>query len=263
MCLGNNLYVSGERRTVSVWPGEPEDELYVYTPMSDTWNTMNTPVCAFALLVYKYRLILVGGQSRRNWLCTNKLWTLMAPNTWEETLPPMMMERSWATAVEYSNNILVAGGCVGRQKINISSVEVYNGHHWEEAQGLPIACYDMKSIIFNGHWYLAGGHRQEKAVYYASVESILASCQTSGPFVWKTLADVPDECSNLIVFGNRLVAIDKYSLSLHAYSPYNQSWVQVAGMSATEEVLSIAVYYTGNILMLGRLYLYQVTLNGK
>ena len=126
-----------------------------------------------------------------------------------ETLPPMTTKRHSASAVEYADNILVAGG---RDDINhvIDIVEVYNGHHWAKARCLPKPCWLMKSTVLNGRWYLMGGWGQGKEVYYASLDSLVASSQPSEkplPSVWKRLTNVPHECSSPAVFGNRLIAV--------------------------------------------------------
>ena len=56
-----------------------------------------------------------------------------------------------------------------------------------------------------------GGMGQGKEVYYASLDSLVASCQPSEkplPSVWKRLPDVPhDYSSRTVVFGNRLIAV--------------------------------------------------------
>ena len=114
-----------------------------------------------------------------------------------------------ASAVKFAVNILVAGG-VDDKGHYTSIVEVYNGQYWAEAQSLPIPCWCMKSTVLNGHWYLMGGCGQEENVYYASVDSLVASCQPSKkllPSVWKRLPNVPHRHSSAIVFGNRLIAV--------------------------------------------------------
>ena len=68
----------------------------------------------------------------------------------------------------------------------------------------------MKSTVLDGHWYLMGGVGQKEEVYYASLDSLVASCQPSEkplPSVWKRLPDVHHECSSIAVFGNRLIAL--------------------------------------------------------
>ena len=160
--LGDKLYVGGGRSSGS---RRDKAKLYIHTPTTDTWSHIDTPVYYFALVTYHSQLVLVGGTEfvgeYEDGTVTNKLWTLTEHDQWRETLPVMTIKRYRASAVEFADNIIVGGGWGDK------SVEVYNGHHWAEAQCLPNPCYDMKSTILNGHWYLMGGVGQGEEVYFA------------------------------------------------------------------------------------------------
>ena len=255
--LGDKLYVVG-----GVTSGSKRDaaRLYIYTPTTDTWSKIDTPVYRFALLTYHSQLVLVGGREyideRRDGLATNKLWTLTGHDQWRETLPPMTTKQHSASAVEFAGNIFVAGGydVVGRRT---DIVEVYNGHHWTKTQCLPKRNCDMKSTVLNGHWYLMGGVEQGKEIYYASLDSLVASCQPSEkplPSVWKRLPDAPHKWSSTAVFGNRLIAVGEgypRSSSIHAYSPHTQSWVHVGDMPVGFYSTCTAVLPTGELMLIG------------
>ena len=259
--LGDKLYVGGG------WTSGSEGgdaRLYIYTPTTDTWSHIDTPVCYFALITYHFQLVLVGGRefvSEFEWIdqdgpVTNKLWTLAEDDQWRKTLPPMATKRHKASAVEFAGSILVAGGEDWR---NISIVEVYNGHHWAEAQCLPRPCYHMKSTVLNGHWYLMGGGGQGEEVYCASLDSLVASCQPSEkplPSVWKRLPNVPDIRSSTAVFGNRLIAVGgggypSPSSSIHAYSPHTKSWVDVGDIPVEFYSTCTTVLPTGDLMLIG------------
>ena len=258
--LGDKLYVGGGSTSRSI-RNRGAARLYIYTPTTDTWNRIDTPVYWFALITYHSRLVLVGGREYvgegREGPVTNKLWTLTEHDQWRETLSPMTTKRRWASAVEFADNILVTGGTddTGRY---IDIVEVYNGHHWAKAYCLSKPCYRMKSTVLNGHWYLMGGVGQGMEVYYASLDSLVASCQPGEkplPPVWKRLPDVPHDCSSTAVFGNRLIAVGggySPSSSIHAYSPYNQSWVHVGDMPVRVNSTCTAVLPTEELMVIGK-----------
>ena len=278
--LGDNLYVGGGWILAS---NRDAARLYMYTPTTDTWSETNTPVYYFALITYHSQLVLVGG---REYVgegsaepVTNKLWTLNGNDQWRETLPPMTTKRHSASAVEFTDNIIVAGG-QDYDRSNI--VEVYNGHHWAKAQCLPKPDYNMKSTVLNGHWYLMGGWEQGKEVYYASLDLLVASCQPSEkplPSVWKRLPDFPHKRSSTAVFGNRLIAVGGGYPSLptlpcssiHAYSPHTQSWVRVGDMPIELRSTCTAVLPTGELMVIGGVSsafmeescVYKTSLNGN
>ena len=258
--LGDKLYVGGGWR-----PGSRREyaSLYIHTPTTDTWSHIDTPVLWFALITYHSQLVLVGGREfigeDRAGPVTNELWTLTEYNQWREILPVMTKEHCHASAVEFAGNILVAGGKDDKGR-NIDIVEVYNGHHWAEAQCLPKPCYHMKSTVLNGHWYLMGGMGQGEEVYYASLDSLVASCRPSEkplPSVWKRLPDVPHENSSTAVFGNRLIAVgggyQSSSSSIHAYFPHTKSWVHVGNMPLGLRYSCTAVLPAGDLMVIGGL----------
>ena len=279
--LGNKLYVGGR---VTSGNNREAARLCIYTPTTDTWSVIDTPVYLFALITYHSQLVLVGGREYvgewRSGPVTNKLWTLIGHDQWRETLPPMTTKRCSVSAVEFADNIVVAGGQDDKGR-NIDIVEVYNGHHWAKAQcGLPKPSYDMKSTVLNGHWYLMGGWEQGKEVYYASLDSLVASCQPSEkplPSVWKRLPDVPHVWSSTAVLGNRLIAVEgegeylPLSSSIHAYSPHTQSWVHVGDMPIRLHSTYTAVLPTGELMVIGgtsstsieQSYVYKTSLNGN
>jgi hypothetical protein len=203
--------------------------LHIYTPATDTWTTLDTPVYCFGLTTYHSQLVLVGGRKYVAGELTNKLRTLSEDGQWQETLPPMPAPWTYASAVSHGDHLLVIGNDYPTNKIY-----VYNGHHWASAQHPPQLLYFIKSTVFDGHWYVMG---RGGMVYSASLDSLLASCQpseTSQPSsLWKRLTDVPSEWCCPAVFGNRLVAVGRSTgttlkSSLYAYSSLTQSWVHMA-----------------------------------
>ena len=228
--------------------------LHIYTPATDEWTTLDTPVYWFGLTSYHSQLVLVGGREyvgeNIEGEPTNKLWTLSEDGQWQETLPPLSKPYIGASAVSHGDHLLVISGD------DPNEVYVYNGHHWASAQHPPRLLDSIKSTIFDGDWYVMG---REGIVYSASLDSLLASCQpseTSQPSsLWKRLTDVPSEICCLTVFGNRLVAVRRRSTitntttSLHAYSPLTQSWVHMANAPISSISIPCAVPLPSNKLM--------------
>ena len=225
-------WTSGNRRN--------QARLYIYTPATNTWTTLDTPVYKFGLTTYHSQLVLVGGWEyvgeNIDSELTNKLLTLSEDGQWQETLPPMPTPCSDASAVSHGDHLLVINDN------HPNEVYVYNGHHWASAQHPPQQLNSIKSTVFNGNLYLMGtilGEPQQICVYSASLDSLLASCQpseTSQPSsLWKRLTNVPSEWCCPAVFGNRLVAVGRRlsgTTSLYAYSSLTQSWVHMADVSS-------------------------------
>ena len=241
--------------------------LYIYTPTNDTWDApIDTPVFGFFLTTFHSQLVLIGGRifitENFEGEHTNKLWTLGEDGEWQETLPPMSIKRRNTCAVSYGDHLLVAGGWTLHGSSNV--VEVFNNinDHWTFAQPLPMSYYDLKCAILDQHWYLVGGKSgsladnvQEKAVHYASLESLITSSETSSS-VWKRLTDVPKTYSSPAVFGSRLIAIGGSGVSscssvIHAYSSHTKSWIHVGYMRFATSSTCSAVLPTGELMVVG------------
>ena len=256
--LGDRLYLGGGIASKVV---RNAARLYIYTPARDMWKIVSTPVYRFSLVVYQSQLVLVGGikyiNERNDGYVTNRLWTFITGHIhWRETFPPMAIERHSASAVEFANNILVAGG-ENDEYGDINIVEVYNGHYWTKAQCLPKPFRHklQQSTVLNGCWYLMGGVRQVHEIYYASLNVLLFSCQKFIPSVWTRLHCVPDNCLSVVMFGNRLTAIVGGSIistssSIHAYSPYNQSWVHMGDIPVKLYSACATVLPTGELMVM-------------
>ena len=276
--LGDKPYVGGGM-TVGSNRDSARLYMYIYTPTTDIWSEINTPVYYFALITYHSQLVLVGGREyvgeRGGGPVTNKLWTLTGHDQWRETLPPMTKKRRSASAVELADMIVVAGGVDDYGRV-IDIVEVYNGHRWAGAQCLPKPCCNMKSTVLNGHWYLMGGWGQGEEVYYASLASLVTSCHSrekSLPSVWKRLPDAPRNRSSTAVFGNRLITVGEHLFrsSIHAYSPCTQSWVHMGNMPVGLDSTCTVVLPTGELMVIGGVgstsmeesHVYKTKLNGN
>ncbi|MCG8622954.1 MAG: hypothetical protein MJE68_13285 [Proteobacteria bacterium] len=230
VCLNDKVYIGGGVTSGSF---RYAARLYIYTPATDEWTTLDTPVCWFGLTIYHSQLVLVGGREYVGENVfggdfTNKLWTLSEDGQWQETLPPMpTLCGTYASAVSHGDHLLVISNDHPTNK-----VYVYNGHHWASAQHPPQQLNSIRSTVFDGDWCVM---ESRGIVYSASLDSLLASCEpseTSQPSsLWKRLTIVPSQWCYPVVFGSRLVAVGRGStdnLSLHAYSSLTQSWVHMA-----------------------------------
>ena len=227
--LKDKVYVGGGMIMV---PANQRDyaRLYIYTPATNEWTTLDTPVYHFALTTYHSQLVLVSGmeyvgenvQERP----TNKLWMLSEDDQWQETLPPIPTPCAIdASAVSHGDHLLVIQS-EPDYYCRFNKFYVYNGHHWTSAQRPRMKLYSITSTVFSGDWFvLAGGG----VIYSVSLDSLLASCQPSetsqSSSLWKRLRS--DSLESPAVFGNRPVAVRAPStiISLYAYSSVTDSWV--------------------------------------
>ena len=117
--LDDKVYISGPPPAYYSG-GKTLASLYIYTPATDSWETIDTPVYGFALTTYHSQLVLVGGINCDDESPAAKLWTLSEDGQWQETLPPMETACTYASAVSHGDHLLVVDG-------DWCTVSVYNG----------------------------------------------------------------------------------------------------------------------------------------
>lgn len=258
VCLKDKVYVGGG----VTYNRRSDARLYIYTPAIDTWDATDTPVYWFALATYRSQVVLIGGME---YICenvdgrpSNKLWTLSERGQWQETLPPMEMACSFASAVAYGDYLLVIG---------CDEVAVFNGRYWPQAQHLPEQLFSVKSTVISDQWYLVGGPLMPGKVYCASLDSLIASNQhdetTHGQSstVWKRLPNAPGESCCLAALGGRLIALE--SPDIHAYSIFTQSWVQVGSIPDTSDAPCVVVLPSDELMFLMGERTFKATLKSK
>ena len=263
--LGDKLYMGGGYTSGR---NRNEARLYIYTPTTDIWTTLDTLVYYFALVTYHGEVVLVGGRKYVGEGSvgpeSNQLWTLDEQTIWQKTLPPMNVGRHFVSAVNYGEYILVAGGQSDAKLCDI--VEVYSDQTWLIAEPLLKPCRSMKSSLFSGCWYLMGGDttgvHDFDNIFFASLDSLRASCQpteTSQPSsVWKRLTDAPYGRSTPAIFGSRLTAIGGAETVgglpvsfIHAFSPHTNSWIEVGNLPAAGCDCCTMVLSTVEIIVIG------------
>ena len=221
-------------------------KLYIYTPSTDNWHTIDTFVCWFALVCYDSKLVLVGGVEYVSELgegqCSDKLLTLNDDEEWQEDLPCMNTKRHSASAASHKDHLLVAGGATV-DPLNVVEVLMPGGSCWIFVKSLLYPCQNMKSVVFNGCWYLSGG----QDVLYASLDSLIAgtSCE------WEKLpSTVPDSHRTLAAFGNRLIVIENQGVSspLREDIPFKEESTSHVDKTTSASVESISSPYSSAIL---------------
>ena len=237
-------------------------QVYIYTPKTDIWENMGTPVFWYTPCSYHSRLVLVGGVEISTEMTTNSLY-LWNGQRWElslDELPSMPTYRSCASALNFDEHLLVAGG-LDEQEIECNTVEVFSNHCWKTVQGLPRPSYWMRSTVCNERWYLMGGLEQDKEVFHASITQLLSSSLENKLPVWSKTVDTPLCDSSPAFFGNHLVAVGGAvdnevgnampTSAIHAYSSHSQTWVYAGDMKIALKGSCTVTLPSGELIFFG------------
>ena len=246
--LNNKVYVDAVNRLVA-----NNTTICIYDISGDSWETIQCATFQHALTAYNNQLVLVGGCDHSTRTCTNELSVLQNDGQkWTQPFPPMLTKRYDASAIGIGSHLAVAGG-YGYEFLPLDTVEIYDGHTWKVAQSLPKPSSHMKSVLQRDIWYLMGGDKHGKEVYYAQLKDLLATTASKPEIatpIWKRLPDIPYGYSTPAVFKNELIAIGgeesiehlvlfaflpldrppQFTSKIHAYSTSMQSWVHVGDM---------------------------------
>ena len=240
--------------------------LYIYDPVKDTWDEVDTPVYYFAMTKYENDLVIVNGRryidTEHSGPLTDKV--LSFNSQWQpvQGVPAMNTERCATSAVSHGQYLIVAGGYINVGMCDL--VEVFNGQQWTFVSSLPGCGVEMKSVVLEDKWYLVGGREQGSNVYFATFESLKHESHygsTSGNVsTWKKLPQLLYERSSPAVFGQRLITvggINKWpgqpisTTTISAYCPKTESWIYVGDLPQRLHSSCVVVLPTGELIVIG------------
>ena len=209
--------------------------LYIYSPDSRAWDSMNTPVSHFALAVYQSQIVLVGGKEcccENISQITNKVWVMTEQiNHWKtDIIPHMKLHRSGAVAVSIDSVLIVTGG---EHELSALYIEIYDGNDmwWNIKRPSDLGVSDVKMAFHEGNCYLMGG-LHGRSVFSANLGTLVSSSKAGGDHeedlsLWRQIPDIPEQVAwgCPAIFGSRLVV--QNGGILYAFCPSTQVWVLV------------------------------------
>lgn len=235
-------------------------EYTVYLSSSDlkSWKTMVTRAHDFALACYDSKILTIGGlDSACAREITGRSWVVdVAAQTYESSsLPPLMVERHSACAVnvESAQCMVVAGGANDKEVLD--SVEVLLNGRWGFVQSLPSPEFGLRVAVHNGVLYFTRNSLAH--VFSCDVARLLRARETSESELWNVFSSSQSHKSP-VSFGNHFCMVGSNEGSPAAEIQVisdlepDRKWVVLA--RAPDSVMNRAsvVLPNGGMLMLGR-----------
>ena len=224
--------------------------LCVFNVVSGTWSKLpfhnSCEMYGFTLATSNNKVHTLGG----TWILdgeevySNKVFSLGDDFTWSNTLPPLNIERIWATSTSFDSFILVAGGW-GRNCV-LSSVEVLNSSQssttWWEISDLPVKSLNMQCTVTKDKLFIGCGLGTDNTVYTAKLSAVKESLNVdedsestvSPESFWQSLPQTPLRKSGFISENNCLLTVGGYDdcfnphSSVHLYDRYKKTWSKVS-----------------------------------
>jgi hypothetical protein len=226
---------------------------------SKKWSRLSTcPYKYSSLAVINGQLTAIGGckQLVNKDTYTNKLLSLPG---YKEVFPPMPTKRRSTTAVTSKEHLIVAGGAIGADSINIVEVMSTKTLVWSTVASLPHPYSDASVTICGDQLYMLGGFDDKgdktKSVLTCSLTKLLQSSSSSS--IWYRVADTPAYHSTCAAVNGELLAVgghDKYykpSSTIHMYNPATNSWDPISNMPTARWLSLVAVLPTNEMMVVG------------
>ena len=237
--------------------------LCVFNVASRTWSKLpfhdSCKMYGFTLATSNSKVHTLGGTWRKDGKVerySNKVFTLDDDLKWCNTLPPLNIQRVYATSTSFDRFILVAGG-IGRNG-DLSSVEVFNcsqsSSTWWEICDLPIKSHFVQCTVTHDKLFIGCGGGTSDTVYTAKLSAVKESLNVdedsessvSPESFWQSLPKTPLRWSGLVTANNCLLTVGgrddhKPNSSVHLYDCYKKTWSKVSDMRKSRPYPAVVV----------------------
>ncbi len=118
----------------------------------------------------------------------------------------------------------------------------------------------MKTVCYEGNWYLLGGHGQSQSVFYIPLELLIDGVSSAKETAaWSILPgptplqhSSPAVCEKqLLAIGGETATTSLSTSAIFAYAPHLASWVWVGDMPEALTSSCTVVLPTGELLVVG------------
>ena len=227
-----------------------------YNPVNDSWCSINTPYCLFAMTSLSSSLLIAGGQDKSE-KGTNQILTMNAGQLKNYT--KMITARSWATATGHQGMLIITGGRDDSNKI-LSSTELFDSNHgqWYTCNDLPQPHSHLKSVVVDNILYLLGGinkhYNPSSEVFTAQLDRL-----SEHQLKWNTHKDTPWSLSAPVIINNmHLLIAGGYQLKGYVATPniyklnkISQSWEAIGQIPSTRSSAAAVSTADNTVIVIG------------
>jgi N-acetylneuraminic acid mutarotase len=245
--------VDGHMAYFMSWNGE----VCSYNISSKKWSKLSKYYSykRSSLAVINGQLTAIGGYKDffNKDTYTNKLLSLPG---YKEVFPAMPTKRQATIAVTSKEHVIVAGGAIGADDLDIVEVMDTKSLIWSTVASLPHPYYNASGAICGDQLHILGGY-DDKSVLTCSLTELLQSSSSSSSSIWHRVADAPAYCSTCAAVNGELLAIggldkdDKLSSAIHKYNPTTNSWDLISNMPTARHNSLVAVLPTNEMMVVG------------
>ena len=250
------------------------DKVYSYQNIlgKEQWSQLpDNPNKNIGLAVIDGLLTSVGGFNNGY---TNTVLSLTGEGMrkqWSEIFPPMLTPRSSVACITIEQSLVVAGGYVSGDYLDIVEVMNINTKQWTTVSPLPQKQSALSSTVCGDTLYLAGGidssYKSSKSVFARSLTDLLTSSNSLGAKirqtfsqsqnVWKQISSLPVEESTLASFNGQLLAIGgsddsrNHTTNVYRYDSHTNSWNVISPMKNKRSSCLAVTLHEEHLIVVG------------
>ena len=223
-----------------------------YNPTNNSWSSIKTPYCHFTMTTLNSKLLIVGGQDKRN-KKTNQIFAMDGGQLRSYT--KMTIARKWATAAGHQGMLIITGGSDDKYN-TLSSTELFDtsSSRWYMCSDLPHPHSELQSVIVDNILYLLGGYNKDgpsPAVFSAplgtlSQHQLMWSIHEDTP--WCNSAPVSVDNKHLLIVGGfkGTCTSDIYKLN-----KVNHSWEVIGHIPSARSSLAAVSTADNRVIVIG------------
>ena len=192
---------------------------------------------------------------------------------WSEIFPPMPTPRQSVACITTEQSLVIAGGYVSGDFLDIVEVMNINTKQWTTVSPLPQKQQQLSATVCGDTLYLAGGvdsgFTQSKSVFTCSLTDLLTSFNSLGSKirqtfsqsqnVWKQISSLPVERSTLASFNGQLLAIGgedgsmNPTTNVYRYDSHTNSWNVISQMKNKRSMCLAVTLHEDHLIVVGGL----------
>ena len=254
--------------------------IFEYTPETDTWVELPTPITQHGMLSLNGKLTLVGGVRNESTdsLCSIRVWDSNSKQ-WTEPYPPMPMGRKELGCASYKHYLIVAGGDIEGKLQSTTAVEILDTRsgQWFKAPPMTYNGKDVQLTIIGQSLYVLfifrGIATLSKSLLRVSLPTLISHAQQGknrDTSIWEKMPDVPLYFTTLFSIGNMLLTAggslsgtvgvllsvmhvkkDIISADIHLFNPHINQWLKIGDLPEPRRTCACYVLPSGKLLMAG------------
>ena len=190
---------------------------------------------------------------------------------WSEIFPPMPTPRRSVACITTEQSLVLAGGYVSGDFLDIVEVMNINTKQWTTVSSLPQEQQQLSATVCGDTLYLAGGvdsgFTQSKSVFTCSLTDLLTSFNSLGSKirqafsqsqnVWKQISSLPVERSTLASFNGQLLAIGgvdgswNHTTNVYRYDSHTNSWNVISQMKNKRSMCLAVTLHEDHLIVVG------------